>query len=125
MITINPSATSARITSAITEAVREISTCGCGIPMIDDEGRPRPSKIIINAATEIRGTKNIISEKAVMEMIMAKVASKRKAQMEAEAVGKKFPLRDWGVVVRYLKPLHVLEEVPVVYGFALAIGVAS
>ena len=92
MITIDQSAASARIALIVAEATRRIPTCNSDISIIDDEGYPRPFKILVNAAMEIRGIKNIIGEKAVMKMIINNVAGKRNIQMGAGAEGKEFRL---------------------------------
>ncbi|RCI14902.1 hypothetical protein L249_6744 [Ophiocordyceps polyrhachis-furcata BCC 54312] len=50
--------------SALVKAMQDASPGQCGIPMIDEEGRPRPLNIHVDAGLTIAGAGNIIGDEA-------------------------------------------------------------
>ncbi|PHH72303.1 hypothetical protein CDD82_6043 [Ophiocordyceps australis] len=64
-----PSAHANAISQAIAKALRENSSGQCGIPMIDEDGRPRPLQVHVEAGILVEGSENIVgSEAAVCSM---------------------------------------------------------
>lgn len=48
------------IARAVLNTIKENSSGQCGIPMVDEDGRPRPIKIKVDASTEVVGTDNVV-----------------------------------------------------------------
>lgn len=61
-----------------------------GIPMIDENGRPRPIKVEVRAETRVDGSKNVVGEKAVIAATIGGGGFKRKgSESTASCVGSK------------------------------------
>ena len=60
----SPRQHAAAIARAVVEAFRE-SSCG-GIPMIDEDGRPRPVNVEVEAGMTVEGTGNIVGTESVV-----------------------------------------------------------
>ncbi|KAH6682116.1 hypothetical protein F5X68DRAFT_277273 [Plectosphaerella plurivora] len=66
------------IAEAIVEAFKKGSISGDGIPMIDQEGRPRPIRIEVDAGITVEGANNVLgTEAAVMDIMNARHAVMR------------------------------------------------
>ncbi|KAG5916987.1 hypothetical protein E4U61_003133 [Claviceps capensis] len=48
------------IARAVVQAIQENSAGQCGIPMIDEDGRPRPVRIEVDAGLEVHGEGNVV-----------------------------------------------------------------
>ncbi|KAG6300586.1 hypothetical protein E4U09_006671 [Claviceps aff. purpurea] len=48
------------IARAVVHAIQENSAGQCGIPMIDEDGRPRPVRIEVDAGLEVHGEGNVV-----------------------------------------------------------------
>lgn len=72
---------------AIVDALKQMSM-GSGVPMIDEEGRPRPILVEVMAVTRIDGSKNVVGEKAVLATVAGKTKSESEASEDA-GVGRK------------------------------------
>lgn len=48
------------ITEAVTATIRQAGAMNGGIPMIDEEGRPRPFRICVSAGMNIEGSGNVL-----------------------------------------------------------------
>ncbi|KAG6002337.1 hypothetical protein E4U54_000903 [Claviceps lovelessii] len=58
------------IARAVVHAVQQNSSGQCGIPMIDEDGRPRPVRIEVDAGLEVHGQGNVVgNEKFVVEIL--------------------------------------------------------
>ncbi|KAM4055064.1 hypothetical protein HRG_005873 [Hirsutella rhossiliensis] len=55
------------IAHAVVKALQESSSGQCGIPMIDEEGRPRPVRIHVDAGLTVGGAGNVIGNEAVVQ----------------------------------------------------------
>lgn len=55
-----------KIAMEVVDAMKELSSAKDGLPMIDEDGRPRPVRVEIHAEITIDGARNVIGEKAVM-----------------------------------------------------------
>ncbi|RDA85653.1 hypothetical protein CP532_3547 [Ophiocordyceps camponoti-leonardi (nom. inval.)] len=61
--------------SAVVKAIQDASPGHCGIPMIDEEGRPRPLTIHVDAGLTIAGAGNIIGDD---EAVVANLSRRRR-----------------------------------------------
>ena len=57
-----------------------MSMNGFGIPMIDENGRPRPISVEVQAETRVEGSRNVVGEKAVLVATLGSGAGRRKAE---------------------------------------------
>jgi hypothetical protein len=64
-ISIDTSVNAAKISLAVVNALRQMSNASGGVPMIDEDGRPRPIKIDVAAETRVVGSGNVVGDKAV------------------------------------------------------------
>lgn len=72
---------------AISMALKQASMSGSGVPMIDEEGRPRPVKVKVEAAMRIEGSRNTVGHKASGAVRIAAAAdgsTKRKGSSDEE-----------------------------------------
>ena len=53
------------VARAVVHAIRENSSGQCGIPMIDEEGRPRPINIAVDAGLTVDGAGNVVGAEDV------------------------------------------------------------
>lgn len=60
LLTAMPAEHARVITEAITATVRQAGGLNGGIPMIDEEGRPRPFRISVSAGMNIEGSGNVL-----------------------------------------------------------------
>lgn len=80
-IAVSPAATARLVAQAVTRVIRGGGAAERGgIPMIDEEGRPRPLRIEIEAGVEVRGSGNVVG--GVEGVVRA--AGKRGREMEEE-----------------------------------------
>ncbi|KAF5131528.1 hypothetical protein E5D57_007883 [Metarhizium anisopliae] len=54
------------IARAILNTIKENSSGQCGIPMVDEDGRPRPIKIKVDASTEVLGADNVVAHEEII-----------------------------------------------------------
>lgn len=98
-ISVDPAATGCKIAVAIVTGLRQMSGIAGGVPMIDENGRPRPIIIDVDAGTRIEGSDNVLGEKAAHISIPTpsakqasgqNVAKKRdRANSDSEAASKR------------------------------------
>ncbi|TQS37207.1 hypothetical protein Golomagni_02326 [Golovinomyces magnicellulatus] len=62
----DPSASANKIAIGIMHALKTVSMNGSGLPMIDDNGRPRPIKIDVAAGVNVDGSRNVIGDAAAV-----------------------------------------------------------
>ncbi|KAH7403325.1 hypothetical protein BKA64DRAFT_668810 [Cadophora sp. MPI-SDFR-AT-0126] len=91
LIAMDTSATATTIAQGVVDALR-CMTYGDdkGVPMIDEDGRPRPIKVNVKAPLTVLGSKNLLGERAVMERLAPAMASR------PAAVITKVPLTEFG-----------------------------
>lgn len=65
-ITDSPEQQAKAIAHAVVRAMQENSSGGCGIPMIDEDGRPRPINIEVDASVAVEGSGNVVGSEAVV-----------------------------------------------------------
>ncbi|KAM0424765.1 hypothetical protein ACHAPT_010075 [Fusarium lateritium] len=62
------------ISKAVVQALNEGSSGGCGIPMIDESGCPRPIKIEVDAGIVVDGTDNVVGSREVVDELLRRRA---------------------------------------------------
>lgn len=65
VLSIDPAVTGSKIAVAIVTGLRQMSGIAGGVPMIDENGRPRPIIVDVDGITKIDGSDNIIGDRAV------------------------------------------------------------
>ncbi|KKY31663.1 hypothetical protein UCDDA912_g08387 [Diaporthe ampelina] len=75
LLTALPAEHARAIAEAVTATVRQAGGMNGGIPMIDEEGRPRPFKISVSAGMNIEGSGNVLGN---ADHIMRFLGGKRK-----------------------------------------------
>ncbi|TAQ88334.1 hypothetical protein B7494_g3332 [Chlorociboria aeruginascens] len=82
---VDPSLSASKIAMAIVAALKQASMCEGGVPMIDEEGRPRPIKVHVRAETRVVGDDNIVGapsgKQGAEETKTGKVAAKELSGM--------------------------------------------
>lgn len=68
-VTADPSVSANKIAIGIMHALKTVSINGIGMPMIDENGRPRPIKIDVMAEIKIDGSRNIVGEAATLKPV--------------------------------------------------------
>jgi hypothetical protein len=72
------------IAKAVVQAIEEHSSGKCGIPMIDEDGRPRPIHIDVDACTAIEGKGNVIGSRSLVHNALSRRQSLTKWTMESD-----------------------------------------
>ncbi|OAA33031.1 hypothetical protein AAL_00496 [Moelleriella libera RCEF 2490] len=73
------------IARAVVRALQENSSGQCGIPMIDEDGRPRPVKIEVDAGMDVLGADNVVgNESFVRHVFTSNLRRKRRDEEEDE-----------------------------------------
>lgn len=79
-VTTGPADHAGAIAKAIIAAMKDASTANCGIPMIDEDGRPRPIRIEVDAGLDVNGTGNVIGpERVIQEVLRQRNEVKRRS----------------------------------------------
>ncbi|GFP52345.1 hypothetical protein TASIC1_0001049700 [Trichoderma asperellum] len=83
------------IAKAVVQAIQENSSGQCGIPMIDEDGRPRPVKIEVDAGITVEGSGNIVGNEDVVNQVlrMRSLARKRSADDDESDTPARLPKR--------------------------------
>ncbi|KAL6895805.1 hypothetical protein HDV57DRAFT_512339 [Trichoderma longibrachiatum] len=77
-LTDTPASHANAIARAVVKAIQENSSGQCGIPMIDEDGRPRPVKIEVDAGITVEGSGNIVGNEAVVNEVLRQRSLTRK-----------------------------------------------
>jgi hypothetical protein len=72
------------IARAVVVALQENSSGQCGIPMIDEDGRPRPVRIEVDAGMEVRGMGNVIGNEKVVNEVLRQRSDRRRQRDDSE-----------------------------------------
>ncbi|KFA66514.1 hypothetical protein S40285_00673 [Stachybotrys chlorohalonatus IBT 40285] len=77
------------IARAVVEAINKNSSGQCGLPMINENGEPRPVRLEIDAGIVVEGAGNIIGTEDIILQVIRERASykRRRAGAEADADG--------------------------------------
>lgn len=58
------------IAQAVVQAIQRNSSGQCGIPMIDEDGRPRPVNIEVDASMVVEGSGNVIGGQEIISQVI-------------------------------------------------------
>lgn len=72
------------IAKAVVQALQENSSGQCGIPMIDEDGRPRPVKIEVDAGITVEGSGNILGNEDIVNQVLRMRSPRRKRSADEE-----------------------------------------
>lgn len=86
----SPAETARAVAEAVTCSLREEGDGGPGVPMIDEEGRPRPLRIEIEAGVEVHGEGNVLGGE---EVVMRALGNKRRRRQDDEGEEVRRPRR--------------------------------
>ncbi|KAF5013516.1 hypothetical protein FDECE_476 [Fusarium decemcellulare] len=73
-LTATPAEQANAIARAVVQALHEGSSGRCGIPMIDEQGCPRPLRIEVDAGVVVEGTGNVIGSREVVGELLRRRA---------------------------------------------------
>lgn len=65
-----PAANANAIAKAVVHAIQQSSSGQCGIPMIDEDGRPRPVNIEVDAGIVVDGDGNIVGDEKMVHKVL-------------------------------------------------------
>jgi hypothetical protein len=82
-VSIDAGTIGSRVAYSVIQSLRQLNGLAGGIPVIDQDGRPRPIKVEIDADMQITGSDNTVGENAVL-MKMIKLAATRAPPPPAE-----------------------------------------
>ena len=83
-LTTTPTEQANSIAQAVVKALQENSSGRCGIPMIDEDGRPRPVNIEVDASLVVEGAGNIIGSETIIQQVLVQRQQQLKRQREDE-----------------------------------------
>ena len=72
------------IAKAVVQAIEEHSSGKCGIPMIDEDGRPRPIHLDVDAGIAVEGKGNVIGNRSIVQNALSRRQSLTKWAMEEQ-----------------------------------------
>jgi len=80
LVAIDPVEMASSIAHCIVRSIKDCSMARAGIPMIDEEGRPRPIDVQVDTKIKVQGAKNTVGKKAVLFGLRATRDLKRKRE---------------------------------------------
>lgn len=69
--------------------VRAIAGRGCEVPMIDEEGRPRPLRVEVDATIDVRGQGNVLGGREMLLRVMGGRKRQREGEEDGEGEGER------------------------------------
>jgi hypothetical protein len=88
-LTNTPAEQASSIANAVTSAIHDSSSAQVGIPMIDENGRPRPLKIEVDAGINIDGSLNVIGNQSVINEVIRQrsvILSRKQHRSDEESI---------------------------------------
>ena len=85
-----PSDQAQTITQAVFKALQENSAGQCGMPMIDEDGRPRPILVDIDASMAVTGANNVVGTAAVIKDFFIYTAATNRQKDVKQGNGESF-----------------------------------
>ncbi|KYK59970.1 hypothetical protein DCS_01104 [Drechmeria coniospora] len=77
------------VAASLAKAMRDYSAGHCGMPMIDEDGRPRPIRLVVDAGITVEGSGNILGdEKVVMEVLRQRGKTLRRGRDDLDDQGE-------------------------------------
>lgn len=89
LLSIDPGLSGSKMALSIIAGLKQMSGASGGVPMIDEDGHPRPIRIEVKAETKIEGSKNVIGDRAVFSSMMAAASAKKKQDEERDISRKR------------------------------------
>lgn len=89
LIACDAAATANAIALGVVQSLRQLSMGQHGIPMIDEQGRPRPLGVEVIAEMRVEGSQNVVGERAVLARMLdlkEKAAKRKMDALAAEAL---------------------------------------
>lgn len=80
----HPAEQAKAIARAVIVVLQENSSGQCGIPMVDEDGRPRPVRIEVDAAVDVGGTGNVVGNEKIVMNAMAQRIQRRRERDDSE-----------------------------------------
>lgn len=77
MVGVDAGLTASKVADALVSSLKQMSSASGGVPMIDQDGRPRPITVKVKAETKIEGSRNVVGERAVLSTLQATGAKKK------------------------------------------------
>ncbi|TVY56036.1 hypothetical protein LCER1_G002191, partial [Lachnellula cervina] len=65
-VSVDVALNAAKVSAAVVSALKQMSSTGGGVPMIDGDGKPRPVTMEITAEIKVEGSNNVVGDKAVL-----------------------------------------------------------
>lgn len=93
LIAVDPATQSSKIAMAVVQALKQLSHGADGIPMIDENGRPRPLKVDVKAEVTVQGNKNVVGEQAVLGSVVGANLRKKEDGVNGSNA-KDLPVKD-------------------------------
>ncbi|EON97279.1 hypothetical protein UCRPA7_7183 [Phaeoacremonium minimum UCRPA7] len=85
-VSASPADHAGAIAKAVVAAMNDASTANCGIPMIDEDGRPRPIRIEVDAGLDVNGSGNVIGpERILLEVLRQRNDAKKRSAPASSA----------------------------------------
>ncbi|OAQ59791.1 hypothetical protein VFPFJ_11371 [Purpureocillium lilacinum] len=69
-IKATPADNAKEIAEAVVKALRDYSAANMGLPMIDEEGRPRPVEVKVHAGVALEGSNNFLGCKETLNQYL-------------------------------------------------------
>lgn len=69
-VSIDAGTIGSRVAYSVIQSLRQLNGLAGGIPVIDQDGRPRPIKVEVDAEMKITGSNNMVGENAVLMNII-------------------------------------------------------
>jgi hypothetical protein len=86
-LTDTPASHANAIAKAVVQAIQENSSGQCGIPMIDEDGRPRPVKIEVDAGITVEGSGNVVGNEEIVNKVLRQRELTRKRGADSDDDG--------------------------------------
>jgi len=72
-----PAQHASEIANAVLAALRQATSANVGIPMIDEDGRPRPLRLEVDASLDVNGSRNVLGPEAFVREVALRRMPKR------------------------------------------------
>lgn len=92
-ITNTPADQANAIAQAVVKAIQENSSGRCGIPMIDEQGCPRPIKIEVDAGIHVEGSGNVVGSRDIVNEVLRQRGQLRRRREEVEGESSEMPAK--------------------------------
>lgn len=84
-ISVDPAITGSKLAVAVVSGLRQMGGSNLGVPMIDENGRPRPITVDVDGTIKVEGSENLMGDRAVHMATTSATAAQAAAQATAQA----------------------------------------